>query len=682
MENKLLTCALDYWDKGISIFPLVPNGKIPLTDALPICDGKRTWIPFQTERASRERVIEWWTKYPNANIAGVMGEISGVICVDQDIRKDEKGLPIFDASGQPIQRGDIDGFPATLSATTWSGGKHLIYKYISGVPLRVGVRELLDIKSSRSYIVLAPSIINGKAYAWDMDWKEMWDALAPFPIEVLQKSSGGVFGPKLNIIEHVGVEHGGRNNKMHKLACSFYAKGFTDEEVISLANAVNQTYKPPIGEHPEDKPGEFMGILQQAKKFIFNNNQRTDRGPWIRGEWRKENNGHYGKSQTIIERLSDIPPVSFSWLWPGRIAFGKLTLIVGDPNVGKSLLFATIAATASTGHDWPVDKTPSPVVDVILLSAEDDAADTIRPRLDAVGADCKRIHILQCVRHVNPDGSPAQHMFSLKHDLAALEETLSSLPECKLVMIDPISAYLDDTDSHRNAAIRGLLAPLSALAAKRKIAVVVIDHLNKNSRESNMLYRPGGSLAFVAAARAAYLVTLDKENRDRRLFIPIKNNIAKETTGLAYVVVTAENGAPIIAWEPEPLERTAYEALAVREQTLEQTTATDEAIEFLKALLSKGPVGAREATKNAKQVGITDKPLRDARKKLGIVAKKPTFTGGWEWDYPEDALYRQGALPKAVGILGNQGHLGNKTGEEAKAPEKMSGDKWFKSLPP
>jgi len=268
----MLQHALEYWDKGMSIFPLKPNQKTPLTEALPLFDGRPSWIPFQSERATREKVVEWWTEYPNANIAGVMGKISGKICADQDVLKDKNGMPVFDEFGHPVERGDISGFPPTLSATTWSGGKHMIYPYVNGVPTKQGFRKLVDIKSDGSYIVLSPSTFNGKSYEWDVDWKEMWDVLTPFPVEVLQKVEN-VTEQRLDVRQLISVEHGSRNDKMHKLACSLYAKGHTDEDVVLIASEINRTYKPPIGEQRGDKPDELVIILNSAKKFITSANQ-------------------------------------------------------------------------------------------------------------------------------------------------------------------------------------------------------------------------------------------------------------------------------------------------------------------------------------------------------------------------------------------------------------------------
>ena len=389
----------------------------------------------------------------------------------------------------------------------------------------------------------------------------------------------------------------------------------------------------------------------------------------LRSVWESIKNQHIKNTQTqqknkekntkgkaLTRCFSDIQSVPISWLWEGRIPLGKLTMIAGDPGLGKSLLTATLTAHVTKGFPFPVDNSKPPIGDVILLSAEDDPADTIKPRLEAVGADCTRIHIVEAIQETDTEGESTQHTFSFKRDLKAIEDLLSSLPSCRLVVIDPVSAYLDGTDSNNNSDIRGLFAPLAELASRYKVAIVLVSHLNKNNG-GNASYRVMGSLAFTATVRSAYIVTKDKSNPERRLFMPLKNNLAKDSTGLAYTIIE-KDGAPIVAWESEPVTITADEALALPESN-EERTATDEAVDFLTDFLSSGSVKVSDVQKEARSAGISEKSLRVAREKLGIKPKKSNFKGGWEWSLFEDALNNEDAQSKREGILGVGGHLGS-----------------------
>jgi putative DNA primase/helicase len=339
-------------------------------------------------------------------------------------------------------------------------------------------------------------------------------------------------------------------------------------------------------------------------------------------------------SEAILVRLDTIAPQPIRWLWPGRIALGKPTLIAGDPGLGKSLIVIALAAHTSTGQVWPVDGAACDVGDVIIMSAEDDAADTLRPRFDAAGGDPKRISILTSVRCANRVGEPSERMFSLRQDLDALRLSALRLPACRLIVIDPISAYLDGTESHNNAEVRAVLAPLAKLAAEVGAAVVCVTHLNKGS-QSSALYRATGSLAFVAAARAVFAVSKDKDNPSRRLILPMKNNLAPDTTGIAYAI-TAPHGVPAIIWEPEPVTITADEALGPERRLDDEDSdrpARDEAGKWLLAFLAEGPRGAKEAYTEARAVGISAATLRRAKDELPIDSFKEGFgpLGIWLW---------------------------------------------------
>jgi RecA-family ATPase len=209
-----------------------------------------------------------------------------------------------------------------------------------------------------------------------------------------------------------------------------------------------------------------------------------------------------------LVRLADAEPQPVEWLWPDRIAIGKVTTIAGDPGLGKSFLTLWLASLLSRGGAFP-DRPGEPIEpgETILLSAEDDVNDTIRPRLDVAGADVSRVFAL--TTGATADGSFAP--FDLTTDIPGLEEILGQKPDVRLLVIDPVSAYLGETDENKNGQIRGLMTPLSDLASRHRIAVVLVTHMNK-ATGLKAIYRATGSLAFVAAARTVWLVAKDPGN--------------------------------------------------------------------------------------------------------------------------------------------------------------------------
>ena len=362
--------------------------------------------------------------------------------------------------------------------------------------------------------------------------------------------------------------------------------------------------------------------------------------------------------------LSDVEAKPIRWLWPGRIARGKLTIIAGDPGLGKSQITASIASVVTTGGLWPVDRDKCERGDVLFLTAEDDPADTLRPRLEAAGADLTRVRIIDgVIRGYTGDGSQKSGTFSLGDDLQALEAKLAELGNVAVVVIDPISAYLGDTDSHKNSDVRGLLAPLSELAARHNVAIIGVSHMSK-ATGAKALMRVNGSLAFVAAARAAYVVVSDSTDKTRRLFLPMKNNVGPDATGLAFRiegVTVASSAGPLatsrVSWESEPVSQTADEAMQAESGSC-NPSALDEATDWLREILAAGPVAAAELFGQAKADAIADKTLRRASKVLEVRKMKVGMTGGWSWSLPPKVVKTtEDAQQNNLGTFDDVGHL-------------------------
>jgi hypothetical protein len=338
-------------------------------------------------------------------------------------------------------------------------------------------------------------------------------------------------------------------------------------------------------------------------------------------------------------RVSSVQPQPIRWLWEGRIARGKVTLVAGNPGLGKSQFTAYLAARVTKGGHWPAREGRSPAGSVIMLSAEDDIADTIRPRLEAAGADIDRVHVLTAVRDAD-----AVRRFNLGRDLASLELALQQIGNVMLIVIDPVSAYMAGTDSHKNSDVRALLAPVSDLASRHSAAIVVISHLNKGGGAGDAMGRITGSIAFSAAARAAFLILKDAEDGKRRLFLPMKNNLGVDDSGLAFRIIEKEVSgnirAPVIEWEDRRVTITADEVLAAASANEgEEGGALREAVSFLEGMLAGGPTSQKTIKADANANGISDASLRRAKTKLGVKARKDGMSGGWLWELPaaEDA---------------------------------------------
>jgi putative DNA primase/helicase len=168
----------------------------------------------------------------------------------------------------------------------------------------------------------------------------------------------------------------------------------------------------------------------------------------------------------------------------------------------------------------------------VLLTAEDDLADTVRPRFEVAGGDPIRLIVIKMVKE---DGQPIRG-FDLTEDIKRLEILIENIGDAIAVGIDPLTAYMGrpgKLDSYRASDIRATLSPLHEMAARTRVGIIGLEHVNKNEGAKAMM-RVSGSVALVAAPRAAYLMVRDVEREDRRLFLLLKNNLAKIRTGLAF----------------------------------------------------------------------------------------------------------------------------------------------------
>lgn len=306
--------------------------------------------------------------------------------------------------------------------------------------------------------------------------------------------------------------------------------------------------------------------------------------------------------------MRDVEVESVSWLWYPFIPYGKVTIIQGDPGEGKTTLVLQIIARLTKGESI-IDEKEKPPINVIYQTAEDGLADTIKPRLLSADADCSKVLVID-------DRDTPLTMRDVRLEQAIVETN------AKLVVLDPIQGFLGaDVDMHRANEIRPIMKHISELAERYKCAIILIGHMNKCS-VGKSAYRGLGSIDFQAAARSVLIVGRIKDEPEVRVVCQTKSSLAPEAKAVAFRL-NEETG---FEWIGE-LDITADDLLSGTVKGTKKQAAMD----FLENLLADGQMSQKEIIELARQKGISDKTLRNAKDELKIKSKR--VNNQWYWNF-------------------------------------------------
>jgi AAA domain len=391
-----------------------------------------------------------------------------------------------------------------------------------------------------------------------------------------------------------GIPDGERDDQLFRYGCQLRSLNAPHDVAEKLILEAASRCKPPFPEQ------EALQKLEQAWKYDAGHSNDK------KGATRKP----------ILDTVSEIEREEVSWLGHHRIPRGKITIIEGDPGQGKSFLTQALAAAVSLGFCFPDDERKEPE-NVIIMSAEDGAGDTIRPRLEDMQGNLEKIVLLRGM--TDEKGNEA---FLTLADLDVIEKAIVQVSPA-LVIIDPIIAYVAGKDTYKASEVRSLLAPLASLAEKYNVAIVCVRHLNKGNMKSN--YRGQGSIDFLAACRSAFLCGTDPEDPKLKVLCQIKSNCGPITPSLNYSI---ENGQ--FVWGDE-VQTTPEQILA--DSDGKEKSRLEEAMDFLKEELADGAVIVSQLQKDARQLGISWGTVKRARYRLGIKVQKRfgDLKSPWEW---------------------------------------------------
>lgn len=414
--------------------------------------------------------------------------------------------------------------------------------------------------------------------------------------DILRKYNISPFTIKRTFSE---AKEGSRSEVLWKLENELIERGLKKEEVFIV-----------LRDSPWNK---FKRREQQLKREIdkawdTHLHNRTDSSiP------KKENSGEH--SITLVN-LDDVEPEVVEWLWYPYIPRGKLTMIEGDPGLGKSWLTMALASYISRGKALPYQLTKE-LGKVLIMSAEDGLADTIKPRLITLKANTKNIIAIPEPVSFTEDGCKA------------INKAIK-LVNPIMIIIDPLVAYLGGkVDLHKANETREVMARLTRIAEENKVSIILVRHLTKGGKDK-AIYRGIGSIDLTAAVRSVLAIGRNpKDPNDGRVICHIKSNLAPLGRPLAYTLDSSDKQKPFEFGEE--LDVDINDVLS--QSPNNSKGSTDVAIEFLENLLGdEKALPTLEVKREAEARGISERNLKKAKRILKVIMINED--GVYKWKLP------------------------------------------------
>jgi hypothetical protein len=549
------------------------------------------WKQYQDpeQRPANGQLEELFGGRALSNYWLLMGQTSRAVCADCDNKATIEWL--YELVGAEV----LDATPQVRTHK----GRHFYFRIEPGEAVESWSLHdgdiQLDFRAEGGGVIAPPSMHErGDAYQWvrspDEGWQPLPDVLRSRPAAAEPTTKGMTPSASAPIAE------GSRSTTLTSLAGTMRRRGMTPEAITAALLVENERCVPPL------PPRDVEKIATSVSRY------EPERPAGAR-----------------LVRMSDVQPEQVRWLWPSRVPLGKLTLLMGDPGLMKSTLTLFMAAQVTNGGAWPdcvalAGDANAPQGDVVLLTAEDGLADTVRPRLDELGADVARVWVLEAVAEPKEGG---ERSFNIRNDIPQLERVVME-KQAKLVVVDPLNAYTSGTDSHKAAEVRQAMSPLAAMAERCGVAVVLVHHLNKGNDDVNALYRASGSLDYVAVARSVLGVAPDPDEEGRILLVPVKLNIAAKPEGLGF-----RRGEEGLVFDGKRVTCSAQSAFSAKPKS--DGPEMKKAKEFLSAALADGARLGREVYAEAEEAGITEETLKRSKKRLNVKSIRPGGAGPWIW---------------------------------------------------
>jgi hypothetical protein len=634
--SACLQAALRYLSFGWSALAVCPRDHVAVGKKhASECKhpGKAPWGPwkeFQDRLPTEAELQKKWRDNPRLNVGLALGPVSGLIRLDVDGRAGEDEL-------RRRSGGDV---PPTLEFTS-GNGRGLLYAIPPGVELRTTVEPLqvsaeLRLQGKGAQSVLPPSRHHsGRRYQWVPGHgpDEIEAAIVPQWVAELMRADRDSARPAARCLGDGDlIPEGQRDTWLTSLAGTLRRRGAAEAAIEAALLAENAARcSPPLAESQVEKIVRSILRYAPAPSVAADGNGQHLDDVDKRNQQHARPNGVPSpgpKEEVISVCLGSVAAEETEWLWKLYIAFRAVNLLDGDPGLGKSTIGIDLAARVSRGCSMPTGpQEQGEPAGVLLLSAEDDLVRTVRPRLDQAGADVERVFSLEAVRLGDDERPPV-----LPWDLA-LVEGLIRQHGIRLVVVDPLMAYLDARiDSHSDQHVRRALHRLKLLADKTATAILVLRHLNKLNC-APALYRGGGSIGIIGAARSALVVGRDPNDRTKRVLASNKSNLGPSPKSIYYSLEPSGNVAKI-GWG-EVCDLTADEILG-QPGDRQRQSVLDQCSQAVRDFLSDGPKPVKDLEAAMEVMGHSKRTCERARKKLKVLATKHGLTDVWMAELPPE----------------------------------------------
>jgi hypothetical protein len=703
MSASYLEMALAYAKKGMPVFPLAPGAKVPTKGSHGHLDASKN-----------DAVVRaLWEPHPDANIGLATGAKSGLVVIDEDPRNggDVGALHLPPTLTARTPSGGSHYY------FRHPGAGYKVPCDSQGKRLGPGI----DIKGDGGYATLPPSRVAGKPYTWvdpsvavaDLP-PELWSRLV---VEADAASKHGANGAPAQAGEataHPGtggtgtpaedsaepIPEGQRNGTLASLAGSMRRRGMTATEIEAALVAVNAARCiPPLPDAEVARIAQSVGRYAPTANTQHTFPDADDNG--MGAEWERMGNTEQqqagdetgneqapkdetseaaGESEQTgrtywpgVRRLSEVEETAYRWWWYPYFIRNKGNVMEGDPGVGKSLLIAELAACETLGTLMRYDTRPTwalghpdadgqdrdPGGTVLLLAGEDDAEDTLAPRIRAAGGDLSRVIVLEKVPYeaMTRSGKTVTRLRrpTLPTDLGAILKIIRD-EQCRLVIVDPITSFLDkEVSPNSDTEMRAAMDPLVDGCKRLNCTPLFVRHLNKGTMQS-ALHRGAGSMGIAGLARSVVMVANDPdapEGVEQHVLGHVKSNVARKgptlvfqkyvPIGLAGVVVPTIDWKGTSTRKPDDIyrllaQKQAGQSSAQRQEQMghQISQRLRSAVEWLKREFAQLPgegLPAAVVLARGQDAGYSDKLVRTAAAYLRVSHAREGYQAPVFWYY-------------------------------------------------